>query len=535
MVARAEELFDYRAPNYTAIFCARAERLARLRKDPKLLAGVRTYYTDHPGAFISDWGVTVDPRNPEIGLPSVVPFLMFPKQSEFCDWFLERWRAREPGLVEKSRDMGVSWLTVALSCTLCLFHRGLAVGFGSRKEEYVDKIGSPKSLFEKARVFMSYLPPEFRGTWTLQRHAPHMRILFPETASIIGGEAGDEIGRGDRTSFYFVDEAAFLEHPETVDAALSQTTNCRIDVSTPNGMANTFAMKRFSGKINVFTFDWRDDPRKDQAWYDKQVAELDPVIVASEIDRNYSASVEGVVIPSAWVQAAIGAHTKLNLAPTGRKYAGLDVADEGRDKNAFAGRHGFLLQHLKSWSGKGGDIYTSVQQAFLYCDEWGYESFDYDADGLGAGVRGDARVINEARAHTATQSRITDNPFRGSGAVNDPEGEMVPKRKNKDFFLNFKAQSYWALRTRFQNTYRAVAEGMLVEPDAMISIDPALPELRELQMELSQPTWSLTSVGKVVIDKQPDGTMSPNRADAVMIAFNPGTRAMDTWRILGGG
>lgn len=515
--------FDFKNPDYREVYASRMDRLRRLRARPSDLPAVRAFYRDHPAQFITDWGMTFDPRNPERGLPASIPFVLFPKQEEWIDWFLERWRAQEPGITEKTRDMGMSWLTVALACTVCLFNKGIVVGFGSRKEEYVDKIGSPKALFEKARMFMQALPVEFRGAWDRTKHAPHMRILFPDTASAIGGESGDGIGRGDRTSFYFVDEAAFLERPMLVDAALSQTTNCRQDISTPNGMGNPFAQKRFGGKIKVFSFHWRDDPRKDQAWYDKQVNDLDPVTVAQEIDINYAASIEGVVIPSAWVQAAIGAHQKLGLAATGQKYAGLDVADEGADKNAFAGRHGFLLQHLKSWSGKGSDIYQSVVKAFALCEELDYAGFYYDADGLGAGVRGDALQIN-AQRRAVRKSAIADEPFRGSAAVDDPEGEMVPKRKNKDYFANLKAQSWWALRQRFQATHRAVVEGMPCSPDELISIDPNLPELITLTMELSQPTYSINTVGKILIDKQPDGTRSPNLADAVMIAFQPGKR-----------
>jgi len=117
-----------------------------------------------------------------------------------------------------------------------------------------------------------------------------------------------------------------------------------------------------------------------------------------DLDINYAGSLEGVLIPSVGVQSAIGAHLKLNIHPTGQRYAGLDVADEGRDQNAFAGRHGFLLEQVQSWSGKGGDNYKAVVRAINLCDELGYDSFHYDADGLGAGVRGDARTINEARA-----------------------------------------------------------------------------------------------------------------------------------------
>lgn len=516
--------FDFRKPDYTQVFEWRMERLARIRKDPSVLPALRTYYRDHPAQFIIDWGMTSDPRNVERGLPASIPFLLFPKQEEWVEWFMDRWRNQEPGITEKTRDMGMSWLTIGLADTVCLFNPGFVVGFGSRKEEYVDKIGSPKSLFDKARTFMRLLPVEFRGAWNDRKHAPHMRILFPGTGSVITGESGDGIGRGDRTSFYIVDESAFLERPQLVDASLSATTNCRQDISTPNGMGNSFAQRRHSGKIKVFTFHWRDDPRKDDAWYAKQVDELDPVTVAQEIDINYSASVEGVLIPSAWVQAAIDAHVKLGIKPTGSRYGALDVADEGRDLNAFAGRHGILLDHLEQWSGKGGDIYQTTQRAVDICVDNDYERFNYDADGLGSGVRGDARVINETRK-AANQRVVTAEPFRGSGEVFRPEGEMVAKRKNKDFFANLKAQSWWALRIRFQNTYRAVVLGMDYKPDEIISISSTLEHRSALVAELSQPTYTINGVGKVVVDKAPEGTKSPNLGDSVMIVYSPANRA----------
>ena len=90
------------------------------------------------------------------------------------------------------------------------------------------------------------------------------------------------------------------------------------------------------GKIETFTFSWRDDLRKDEAWYARQLEDLDPVTVAQEIDIDYSASVEGVVIPSMWVQACINARQKLGLSISGGKYAALDVADPPSDVRASA-------------------------------------------------------------------------------------------------------------------------------------------------------------------------------------------------------
>lgn len=523
--------FDFKNPDYAAVFDWRLERLSLIRENPDCLPELKEFYRENPGQFIIDWGVTSDPRNVERGLPALTPFLLFPRQEEWVQWLLDRWKNRQPGLTDKSREMGLSWLTVCVSCTLCLLNDGMNIGFGSRKEEYVDKKGDPKSLLWKGRQFIANLPVEFRGQWTERKHSPYMRIEFPDTGSVITGESGDGIGRGARNSIYFVDESAFIPRPELIDASLSQTTNCRIDISTPRGMSNPFARKRFGGKISVFTFHWKDDPRKDDAWYEKMCHDIDdPVVIAQEIDLNYSASVEGIMIPAIWVQAAVDAHIKLGIFPSGKRLGGVDVADEGVDKNAFCGRHGILIEYLESWSGKGSDIYETVERVFNICDRLDFDFTNYDADGLGAGVRGDARVIN-AKRKAAGQSKVTFNPFRGSGEIVDPKGNPFQGtdegkdgekgRTNLDFFYNAKAQGWWSLRRRFQQTYRAVVEGLPFNPEDIISISSQITEYNKLIVELSQPTYSQTNNGKIIVDKMPDGARSPNLADSVMIAFAP--------------
>lgn len=540
--------FDFKNPDYDAVFAHRIATLARIRAAVKaekendmpasIMPDLYGFYRNNIAQFIIDWGVTFDPRNVERGLPALVPFLLFPKQEEWVNWFVERWKKQEGGATEKSRDEGLSWLSVSATASMCLFNDGVVIGFGSRKEEYVDKLNSPKALFWKARMFIEHVPIEFRGAWRRERDAPYMRITFPMTGSYMTGEAGDNIGRGDRTSVYIVDEAAYLERPELADAALSNTTNCRVDISSANGTANPFYEKVKGGKVPVFTFSWRDDPRKDEAWYAKQVNTLSAVVVAQEIDINYSASVEGIIIPSAWVQSAVDAHRKIKRAdgtigfpPSGAMRGALDVADQGVDMNAWASAHGVVLNRVEAWSGKGDDIFGTVDKAFNYADQDGVREFDYDADGLGAGVRGDARVINERRK-AAGQSELTVRPFRGSGEVVNPDAaipSVTPPapgernfRTNGDFFANWKAQAWWSLRVRFQLTHRAVVDGILPDSlDDLISLPAEMTGLQKLMLELSQPTYSLNNAGKVLVDKAPDGQRSPNHGDGVMMLFAP--------------
>ena len=217
------------------------------------------------------------------------------------------------------------------------------------------------------------------------------------------------------------------------------------------------------------------------------------------------------------------------------------MADEGTDKNAAARVKGVEVLSTEEWTGKGSDIFATVQRAFEICDEHGYRTFRYDADGLGAGVRGDARVINEARAQANALS-IAAIGYRGSEGVFEPEGivdgtigsDGDKGRTNQDYFGNRKAQAWWSVRKRFQRTHRWVEAVKLArktgkppdpkaiaKADDIISISSKCPNYLKLVAQFSQPTYATNGVGKIVINKKPDAMKSPNEADAVVIHFAP--------------
>jgi hypothetical protein len=406
------------------------------------------------------------------------------------------------------------------------------IGWGSFKADKVDQLGDLGSLFEKGRQLLEHLPREFCAGYDWRFCSMKNRLLFPAARSAIIGEVGDSIGRGGRTSVYFVDETAHLEHDMLVDASLSKTTDCRQDASTVFGMNNTFATRMHDAKIvsegQRFDFDWRQNPRMTPQDYQDFLDLYGEVITAQELDRNFQASVEGVVCPAEWVNASIDAHLNPKLVQHfrgGEWSAALDVADEGIDKNGLAIRHGIVLKYVNEWSGKGSDVFATVERAFTECDVHGpARRLRYDCDGVGADGKGAARVINTQRVQNRG-IRIDVRPFRGSAEVMYPEKEMVAGRKNEDYFLNFKAQCWWWLRLLFQNTWRAV-NGRAFDAEMLISISSEIPKsiLARLLIELSQPTYSQNQAGKLLIDKQPDGNKSPNLGDAVMIVYAPQRR-----------
>jgi hypothetical protein len=386
MTASLPVKLDWRKPNYDAIYEERIKRLEYLRAHPEIVSKLKDYYATNWAAFVDDWMVTFDPRLAEKGLRTVVPFSLFPKQVEFINWVRSRWLNRDDGVVEKSRDMGASWLTCAVAVCMFLFVPGTVVGMGSRKELYVDGGSNPASLFWKVRQLIEMLPKEFQPTgWDAGKDAPFMRVRNPENGSMIVGEAGDNCGRGNRTSIYILDEAAFFDRPEMVEAALSQTSNCRIHVSTPNGVGNPFHRKAHDGKTPKFIFDWRDDPRKDEAWYEEQKAKLDPVVLAQEVDRSYTASVANAFMPADMVSAA-SRKGPADLMPYGPIMVGVDVARFGDDKSVITFRQGrVLLRQIVFGKADVVDVAGRVKDAVRLQTE-GVAQIAVDTIGIGAGV-----------------------------------------------------------------------------------------------------------------------------------------------------
>ena len=117
-----------------------------------------------------------------------------------------------------------------------------------------------------------------------------------------------------------------------------------------------------------------------------------------------------------------------------------------------------------------------------------------------------------------------------SGAVLNPHDFVDPPVKgdkgyqgpiNKDFFENFKSQSWWRTRKMFYNAWRC-REGLDYDHDNVISINPnmGLDKILALAAELSQPIRKESKRGKMMVDKSPNGSRSPNAADSVIIAIN---------------
>lgn len=526
-------------PDYKQVIKSRIDRLTLLRSSPDFIQASKLVYEREPYRFIVDWSITYDPRKAAQRLPAKMPFIPFSRQRDLVAFLESCLSDQEDGLIEKCRDMGATWICCAYSVALWLFRPGAAIGWGSRKEQLVDRLGDPDSIFEKMRMILRGSPPELLPIgFSWKDHATYMKFINPENGNTITGEAGDNIGRGGRKTIYFKDESAHYERPELIEAALGDNTDVQIDISSVNGIGNVFYRRRQSGiewkpgldiprgKTRVFVMDWRDHPEKDESWYERrrQKAEDDGLlhIFAQEVDRDYSAAVEGTIIPAEWVRAAIDAHVKLDWTETSEQwFAGLDVADGGGDRNAFMARQGPILRRADMWGAR--DTAITTRRAIDHCRQIGAAvDVQYDCIGVGSGVKAE---VNRLLDDETMPARVKFIPWNAGADVLKPHQRVSPNDrespKNKEIFGNLKAQAWWSLRLRFQRTYRAVTKGETFEPDDMISLDSSLPYLNTLVQELSQPTRTTNSRLKMIVDKAPDGAPSPNLADGVVMCYFP--------------
>lgn len=232
------------------------------------------------------------------------------------------------------------------------------------------------------------------------------------------------------------------------------------------------------------------------------------------------------IIKRSWVMAAIDAHKVLGLEASGRKRIGFDVADGGADKCANVYAHGSVVSWADLWKAGEDELLKSCTRVWNAARERS-ASVTYDSIGVGASAGAKFGELND----TIIDGRIQYDKFNAGGAVFDPEHEYQPKVKNKDMFLNLKAQAWWMTADRFRNTYNAVRKGEKFADDELISIASDTPYLDQLIDELATPKRDYDNNGKVKVESKkdlakanrPGGPVpSPNLADAFVMAFAPG-------------
>ena len=246
----------------------RAEILRKAKEDLEFRAKVRELFYKDPlfafNAFFYTLDVRRSPRHHR-------PFTTFPYQDLIILTKADHIIRGEDLIEEKSRDMGASWTTIGVYVWLWLNPAG---GFdfllGSRKEDYVDKKGDMRTLFEKARYLVKRLPFWLLPVgWSPKRDDNYMKLVNPETGSSITGESNNaNFGTGGRYKAIFPDE--FAKWKDTDMAAwtsMADATPCRMPASTPFGAFGQYFNIITDGKTKKLTIHWSLHPTKGYGAY----------------------------------------------------------------------------------------------------------------------------------------------------------------------------------------------------------------------------------------------------------------------------
>lgn len=273
-------------------------------EDPEFKKLLKDKCKNNVKFFFNTFLYTFDPRVS----PYTLPFITYRYEDELIDWIVTRLEGRD-GLIDKSRDMGVTWTILGVMYHGWLFGKGFQGHVGSKTENDVDRSGDMKSLFEKLRFFVKTTP-----SWLLPKfESRFMRLINEDNGNSITGESANAyFARAGRYKMCFYDEFAVTEYANDIWTAMGDSSPCRLVCGTPYGTGNKFWSLRHKelAKQDVLSIHWTRHPKKAAGlyideegkkkysykgkhrspWYDNECERRSAQEVGQELDIDYLAS-----------------------------------------------------------------------------------------------------------------------------------------------------------------------------------------------------------------------------------------------------
>ncbi len=213
--------------------------------------------------------------------------------------------------------------------------------------------------------------------------------------------------------------------------------------------------------------------------YEDRLRELfPPEWIKRYLEGDWDIATEGnYIFPYKWIRMAV----ERNLEETSPCELGIDVARYGGDENVIARRRGPVVRiiHTSAFV----STMQTVGEVAIVIDKEEPEAARVDTVGVGGGVF----------------DRLEEQNYSVQEFVS---GAMA---EDKERFLNLRAEAHWLFRGRLEKG------------------DVDLPEDPQLIAELSGIKYKIRSDKKVQVESKEDmkkrGLKSPNRSDAVIMAF----------------
>lgn len=250
-----------------------------------------------PVFFVRQYCKTFDPR-PE-AYPHVIDFDPYGFQEDLILEFVDAIRNSWDDFVEKSRDMGVSWVIIVVLVWFWLFEPGFQALIGTYIEDFVDN-GELDSLFGKIAFVIEHLkdPKLLPRGFKLDKHLTYASLTNPANGNAILGKAPTKkFGRSGRYTVVLFDELGFWQFGRQAWTAAGDSARCRIAITTPPDEPSFAKTLRFSDKIHVTTLHWTLHPNKDSDWYEHEKTRRTEEEVLHELDISWEYSTSSRVYP----------------------------------------------------------------------------------------------------------------------------------------------------------------------------------------------------------------------------------------------
>ena len=191
------------------------------------------------------------------------PFMTWPFQEVAANKILDHILRQRDLVIEKSREVGASWLCLLIEDWMMKFWSGKKFLLVSRSAEAVDQPGDSDCLFWKLDFIRerqpAWLLPKIRRKWML--------ISADNGSSITGQASTGKAGVGGRATAMFIDEFSQIREAYDLMSQTSDTSCCRIYNFTHLGPGN--AAYELSQRPNIakVVMHWSEHPEKNVGLY----------------------------------------------------------------------------------------------------------------------------------------------------------------------------------------------------------------------------------------------------------------------------
>lgn len=276
----------------------------------------------------------------------------------------------------------------------------------------------------------------------------------------------------------------------------------------------------------IIKVNWNSNP-----WFDDSGLEAERLFDLENLPRStydwvwnggFNDDIENGLIKPEWFDACVDAHEKLGMKPFGVTKVTHDPSDLGSDPKATVVRKGNIITDVLQRTDL--DVNDGSDWALGLAINEGADHYEWDVGGMGVTLKKDVNAALSGKnigVHQFNGASKVDHPnaiYEPSGAsnaVNQLTWEQVCK--------NLRAQCYLKLRDRIFRTFKAVTEGVMTNPENLISFSSKCESLKTLRAELCRMPIKPNSSGLFELYTKKEmrekfKVRSPNCADGVMMS-----------------